>query len=118
MEDVLIQLLSTFGYPVIRQGSLPPEQAYPETFFTFWNTDEDGQAFYDNATASVVHDFNVFIYSTNPETAYIVLAAARSVLKANGWIIPTRGFDAPSDEPTHIGRGMAVEYLQTQSITE
>ena len=54
MEDTLIQLLESFGYPVIRQGSLPADQAYPDTFFTFWNSTEDGQSFYDNGTASVV----------------------------------------------------------------
>ena len=111
MEDSLITLLSSFGYPVIRQGSLPSDQAYPDTFFTFWNNTEDGESFYDNATASVVYDFDVNVYSTNPTTAYSVLAAARNALKAAGWIIATRAFDVPSDEITHIGRGMIVQYL-------
>lgn len=116
MEDILIQLLSTLGYPVIRQGSLSSTQAYPNTFLTFWNSSEDGQSFYDNDTESVVHDFDVNVYSSNPDTAYSVLAAARSVLKSHGWIITTRGFDVPSDEPTHIGRGMIVAYLESGMI--
>ncbi|MFR7662245.1 MAG: hypothetical protein ACLUZ0_04030 [Coprococcus sp.] len=39
MEDQLIQLLETFEYPVIRQGSLPEDEVYPDSFFTFWNND-------------------------------------------------------------------------------
>jgi hypothetical protein len=116
MEDTLIQLLESFGYPVIRQGSLSPEQAYPDTFFTFWNSTEDGQSFYDNDTASVVYDFDVNVYSTSPEAAYSLLTAARKLLKENNWIIATRGFDIASDEITHVGRGMIVQYLEYESL--
>lgn len=112
MEDELILLLSTFGYPVMRQGSLPTTAAYPETFFTFWNSTEDGNSFYDNETASVVYDFDVNVYSSTPATAYSLLERARKLLKGNNWIIATRGYDVPSDEITHIGRGMQVQYLQ------
>lgn len=111
MEDNLISLLGTFGYPVIRQGSLPDNQEYPETFFTFWNSTEEGQSFYDNDTASVVYDFDVNVYSAKPDVAYSLLSDARRLLKENGWIIATRGFDVPSDEITHIGRGIVVMFL-------
>ncbi len=112
MEDNLIQLLESFGYPVIRQGSLPAGQAYPDTFFTFWNSTEEGQSFYDNDTASIVFDFDVNVYSTSPDTAYSLLNEARTLLKGNNWIIATRGYDVASDEITHVGRGMIVQYLQ------
>ena len=48
MEDNLIEILSTFAYPVIRQGSLSDDEAYPENFFTFWNNDSSDHAHYDN----------------------------------------------------------------------
>lgn len=118
MEDILIQLLESFGYPVIRQGSLSDNQAYPDTFFTFWNSTEDGQSFYDNDTASVVYDFDVNIYSTKPDVAYSLLDAARKLLKGNGWIIVTRGYDVPSDEITHVGRGMMIQYLEYKNLNE
>lgn len=118
MEDTLIQLLETFGYPVIRQGSLSPQQAYPETFFTFWNSTEEGQSFYDNQTASVVYDFDVNVYSTSPDTAYRVLREARELLRGNNWIIETRGFDVPSDEITHVGRGMFVQYIEREALQQ
>lgn len=36
MEDDLIEILSGFGFPVFRQGSLTDTDAYPDSFFTFW----------------------------------------------------------------------------------
>ena len=34
MEDDLIEILSGFGFPVFRQGSLTDTDAYPDSFFT------------------------------------------------------------------------------------
>ena len=77
IEDTLINLLGTFNVPVIRQGSLAPDQAYPDTFFTFWNNDESEHSAYDNETANVDYDFDVNVYSTNPDTAYSLLKQSR-----------------------------------------
>lgn len=115
MEDILIELLSTLKYPVIRQGSLAPDETYPDTFFTFWNNDETEHSAYDNDTVNVDYDFDVNVYSTNPDTAYQLLSQARKLLKENGWIIATRGYDVASDEITHIGRGMEILYLKTEN---
>lgn len=115
MEDNLINLLQTFGYPVFRQGSLTETEAYPDTFFTFWNNSEDGLSFYDNDVVIVAYDFSVNVYSTGPEKVYNLLAEARRLLKANDWIIVSRGYDAPSDEITHTGRGCEVGYLNTET---
>lgn len=114
MEDNLINLLQTFGYPVFRQGSLTENEAYPDTFFTFWNNSEDGLSYYDNDVVIVDYDFSVNVYSTDPEMVYSLLAEARKLLKANGWIIVARGYDIASDEITHTGRGFEVEYLNTE----
>ena len=112
MEDNLIELLERFNLPVIRQGSLPPDEAYPNTFFTFWNNDELEHSAYDNDTANVTYDFDINVYSTNPNTVYSLLEQARTLLKQNGWIIAQRGYDVASDEITHTGRGMEVMYLE------
>lgn len=114
MEDELIRLLESFNYPVIRQGSLGPDDAYPDTFFTFWNNDEEGQSFYDNETVLAFYNFDVNCYSTDPDTTYNLLKQARNLLKQNGWIIETRGYDVPSDEITHTGRGMEVTFLKNE----
>ena len=112
MEDALITLLETFKYPVIRQGSLGEDEAYPNTFFTFWNNSEDGDSFYDNETIKIIHDFNVNVYSTDPETTYSLLRNARDLLKTNGWIPIMMGYDIASDEITHTGRGMEISYIE------
>lgn len=114
MEDKLIKLLETFGHRVVRQGSIGPKEKYPDTFFTFWNNDEVEDSAYDNVTTSVEYDFDVNVYSTDPSKAYSLLREARALLKQNGFVIPSRGYDVPSDEPTHIGRGMNVLYKETE----
>lgn len=111
MEDRLIELLSTFGYPVIRQGSLSEDESYPESFFTFWNNDSADHTHYDNEEFGNVWNFDVNYYSTDVELTYSVLADARRLLKSNQWIVPSKGHDIQSDEPTHTGRGMEVIYL-------
>ena len=115
MVDNLIELLQSFNYPVIRQGSLAPDAAYPDTFFTFWNSDEAGHSFYDNDTANVDWTFQVNVYSTDPDKCYSLLGEARTLLKSAGYVIATRGYDLQSDEITHIGRGMLVMYLKNEN---
>ena len=111
MEDNLIELLSSLGYPVYRQGSFSEGQDYPEDFFTFWNTESPDHAHYDDDNYKTDWAFDVNFYSTDPEKAYKALADARILLKQNKWIIPSKGYDVYSDEPTHIGRGMQALYL-------
>lgn len=109
--DALIELLESFGYPVYRQGSLQDDEGYPATFFTFWNNSGDGLHHYDNADFSVEYDFDVNVYSNDPEVTYSLLDDARALLKDNGWIANGRGYDLPTDEPTHTGRGFNAVYV-------
>lgn len=112
MEDKLIELLETFGYPVIRQGSLGEDESYPETFFTFWNRRTDAENFYDNAMFSYVSVFDVNVYSTDVELAYSLLRDARQLLMSNGFNMYRIEYDIASDEEDHVGRGMQVQYLK------
>lgn len=114
MEDNLIAILESFKYPVYRQGSLSNDDEYPETFFTFWNNASPNHAHYDNDDYGTAWDFNFYVYSTDPSLTYSLLMDARKALKKAGWITPSKGFDVPSDEATHTGRGMEIFYLQTQ----
>lgn len=117
MEENLITLLETFKFPVYRQGSLAENEPYPDTFFTFWNNAEDGQAFYDDDNRAVAYDYDVNVYSADTATAYSTLRDALSLLKQNGWTITDNGHDMPSGRITHIGRGGSVGYLQTENNT-
>lgn len=111
MEDKLIELLESFGYPVIRQGSLLEDEPYPPTFFTFWNNDDYEHSAYDNQTLNAESNFDVNVYSDDVQTTYDLLRRARRLLKENGFSAPSRGHDVASDENTHTGRGMNVTIL-------
>lgn len=113
MEDKLIELLSSLGYPVYRQGSFTEWEKYPDSFFTFWNTDSPDHSHYDNTDYATDWGFDVNFYSIDPELTYKVLADARILLKQNKWVIPSKGYDVYSDEATHTGRGMSALYLET-----
>lgn len=112
MEDNLIELLSTFGFPIYRQGTFPQDESYPSDFFTFWNSETEDHAFYDNNEYGTVWTFNVNFYSNNVENTYSFLAEAKKLLKKNGWIAPGKGYDVASDEPSHTGRGIEIYYLE------
>lgn len=114
MEDNLIELLETFGYPVFRQGSLTENEPYPPTFFTFWNNGEYGFKYYDNATTLIYFDFDVNVYSDDPATVYDLLQQARTLLKSNGYQTPDRGHDVASDVDTHTGRGLNVTKIERE----
>ena len=59
MEDLLIEILESFGYPVQLQGSLLSNEPYPDHFFTFWNNSSYSKRFYDNDEKSIVYDYDV-----------------------------------------------------------
>lgn len=112
MEDLLIDTLDQFGYPIRRQGSLGVQDQYPDHFFTFWNNDSFDASFYDNERSKTVWDFDLIFYSIDPALTYEMLNQARAALKEKDFIISGQGYDVASDEPTHTGRGMNVKYLR------
>lgn len=113
MEDKLIELLESLGYPVYRQGSFTEGQEYPESFFTFWNTGSPDHSHYDNDNYGSEWAYGVYFYSSDPELPYKLISDARILLKQNKWIVPSKGFDVVSDEATHTGRGLEVLFLET-----
>lgn len=110
IEDIVDN--ETITYKAYRQGSIPQDQTYPNTFFTFWLNNEIEHSAYDNDTSNVTYDYDVYIYSTDIDKCLDLLDRARRKLKDNGWIIIVRSFDAFSDEITHVGTGMQVCYLK------
>lgn len=103
MKQELIELLETFNYPVFLQGSLNPDEAYPDSFFTFWNFDNNDAAFYDDNADRAVWGFWIYFYSINPRLVESVPEQARQLLKSNDWIIQGKATDINVDRPTHTG---------------
>lgn len=112
MEDLLISILETLGYPVYLQGSLLPDEPYPDSFFTFWNDDSDGTSYYSNKENAIVWSYSLNFYSNNPTLVNTKLLEAKELLKAQGWVVSGAGYSVMSDEPTHTGRGITVLYKQ------
>lgn len=111
MEDRLIDLLESFNYPVVRQGSLLPDEPYPTHFFTFWNDESYDANHYDDInTSGTVYAYSVNVYSVDPEKTYSLLRQAKELLVSNGWLASGDGYDVVSDENTHTGRGLSVLY--------
>lgn len=114
MEDLLIRTLEKLGYPVSLQGSMAEGEAYPESFFTFWENPSDDVSFYDDNPTREVYNFDVNFYSTDPELVYTALKEAKKLLKENGFSVPGSGHTVGSDEPTHTGRGMTAIITKKQ----
>ena len=59
-------------------------------------------------------------YSVDPEKVSNMFKiikdtpTAKSLLKKAGFIVSGAGYDVPSDEPTHTGRGISLLYRQEQ----
>ena len=114
MEDLLISVLETLGYPVRKQGSLLPDESYPDSFFTFWNDSADGTSFYSNDERAILWSYSLNFYSTDPVLVNSKLMEAKRLLRNVGWIVSGAGYDVPSDEATHTGRGISLLYRQEQ----
>lgn len=110
--NTLYETLAGFGYPVYLQGSMTDDEPYPDSFYTYYNNDSDGLTFYDNGEVTVTWDFDVNSYSASPDTAQDMLMQAKEALKALGYIVPGKGYDIISDEPTHTGRGINAIYIE------
>ena len=114
MEDLLIETLEALGYEIKLQGSLLPEESYPDHFFTFWNDSADGTSFYSNDEGAIIWAYSLNFYSVDVLLVNSVLLKAKKLLKAKGFIVSGAGYDVASDEPTHTGRGITVLYRQKQ----
>lgn len=117
MTDVKMLLINTLNeifpnYPVYLQGSLSVDDAYPDSFFTYWNNSTDDDAFFDNEETETIWDFDLNFYSNDPDLVNTVLLQAKPLLKAVGFIPNGSGHDVMSDEATHTGRGMNILFIE------
>ena len=113
MKERLIEVLSSFGFPVFLQGSLNEGDAYPETFITFWTNNADDGSHYDDLPANWVWEFDVYVYSSDPRVVNGLPDQVRRALSAAGFVPRGKGWDVASDEPTHTGWGMEFYYIES-----
>lgn len=118
MKRKLIDTLTACGFvegqTLFLHGTMNPEEAYPETFVTFFADSTENNGFFDNKTKAVDWTFSVILYSENPATVNTRPDEIRAALKVAGFIPQGKGNDIMSDEPTHTGWTMdfvITEYL-------
>ena len=116
VKQLLIDTLSTFNYPVILQGSLSDENPFPPSFFTFFNNDTADDNFFDNNETETIWDFDLNFYSDDPALVNSVLVTAKPLLKAAGFIVDGKGYDVLSNNPTHTGRAINIQYIEKVRI--
>jgi len=118
VKSDLIALLQTLGYPVFLQGSMNANEAYPDSFFTFWNFETPEAAFYDNDADRAVWGFWIYFYSVNPLLVETEPEKARKLLKQNEYILDGKANDIAVDRPTHTGAFFTVYKFENYNNTE
>lgn len=111
MREKLINLLESFGYPVHLQGSLLSVDDYPDSFFTFWNFQNDGDLFYDNESYASDFGYWIYFYSSDPELIEDKINEVKAVLKKNKFIVQGP-IDARSDIKSHTGKMLTIFYKE------
>ena len=112
MWEKLEQIFIGIGLPYSRQGSYESEDAYPPSFFTFWNVDTPEAGFYDNQAHRAVWFWYVYFYTKNASILYSQLDEFITKAKAAGFIVEGRGIDVPSGSPDYFGRMVRVKFIQ------
>ena len=120
VKQILIDALSELidpdtnkPYQIMLQGSLLANEPYPDSFFTFWNNESASEEFYSNNEHEIVYYFDLNFYSSKLDSEIEnIFTSAIAALKNAGFIVGGNGFDVPSDESTHTGRGVDLIYIE------
>lgn len=116
VKENLISILETYCPDnVYLQGTLNPDETYPDTFITFIITDSEFDAFFDDNANRIDWSIAVMIYSTNPNTIDTIAKNVIRDCKAEGFIPQGAGNDIPSGVETHTG--WAIDFVYPQTIS-
>lgn len=115
MKDLFISVLETFCPDhVYLQGSLNPDESYPDDFITFYVESTIDNSFYNNDVAAVDWNFFAMYYSTDPVKVNTIPAQICTAMKAAGFIPQGKGNDIMADSPTHTG--WAMDFIYRENI--
>lgn len=116
MKEKLIEILETFcPDDVYLQGTLNPDEAYPQKFITFFTTDSAFDVFYNNDANRINWYVSVMFYSSNPAEVQSVPPQIIRALRAEGFIPQNAGLDVISDVDTHTG--WAMDFIYPEKYT-
>lgn len=115
MKQILIDILEKFcPNNVFLQGSMNPDEEYPQEFVTFFVNYTENLAHYDNAARICGWHFAVIYYSDDPQLVNTKPFEIAAALKAAGFVQQGKGSDIISDEPSHTGWAMDFIYPEKQ----
>lgn len=114
MKELLIDTLSSLGDPVILQGTLAEDAAFPPCLITFFTIGSPEAAAFDNDTALTAWEYQITVYADDPLVVKSKSEEIRAALKAAGFIPQGKGKDIPSGEPTHTGWTCNYIYLENE----
>lgn len=113
MKSQLVSVLETIcPNNVFLQGTLSPDEPYPNDFITFWTNYTDDLSHHDNYTTAYEWQFSVMCYSNNPSNVATMAESIRNNLKSAGFIPQGKGNDIPSDLKSHTG--WAIDFLKAE----
>ena len=117
MKEKLVEILERFcPDDVYLQGTLNPEQAYPQKLITFFVTDAPFANFYDDDANAINWYVSVMFYSNNPQEVLDIPPQIIRALKAENFIPLDAGIDVLSDVDTHTGR--AIDFIYQEKYTD
>ena len=119
IKDLLINTLKILGYGEPRlQGSYGKDEAYPDSFITFFIVDSPSLNFYNNKFNCTAYYLDVNFYSNDPELVNTVPEKIAEELIKVGFIKQGKGADLVSDNKTHTGWNLSFIYQEKLNIKE
>lgn len=95
---------------VFLQGTLNPDEQYPDKFITFFITTSELGAYYNNDPNRADFYINVMFYSNNPTEVATVPTGIIESLKSAGFVPENYGYDIYSGKKSHTGWAMEFVY--------
>ncbi|HIZ16860.1 MAG TPA: hypothetical protein H9675_04750 [Firmicutes bacterium] len=112
MIKQLIAAIEPLGYPIFLQGSLNDNEAYPESFFTYWNFQANDTKAFDNDASICEWGYWLYFYSSNPALVETEILRAKELLKKAGFEVWGKGEDIKSDVISHTGRMITAYFYE------
>lgn len=117
MVEILEQVLAEFiGEEFYLQGTMDPDEKYPETFATYFISSSGFEAFYDDDPNRVDQYVAVIYYTNDPDKLQSEPPKIIRELRKAGFIPTNAGINVISDVKTHNGFAMDFVYPSYQSI--
>ena len=114
--DLLRRTLMPFiGDEFYLQGTMDPDEPYPETFATYYITSSEFDDFYDDDANKINWSVSVIYYSSDPALVFSQPPEIIRALKAEGFLPQTAGVNVISDTPTH--NGCAMDFIYRANYT-